>query len=307
MPQEQQGRKGRQLSAPQDLLQLLSLNSVLGGRPSLSPFRELLVAFSCEGRHQGVCLWECAWRSAPLPQALQLLQQLLRTKSAWFHFQLYMVKSRPPLQQSQLLHVPSGSFHPGTCLSWKHLTVLLMARWWWQEPGAGGRALWSDVTASCVPKRPLLWLLPCLVLQTTFLQHPSVTKISHNPQLLAGGFRICFFSLYLLMSFQIVQRCFWHSWLASRSSMKMTEISTLFLLLLDNQIAACLNLSLPMRDPRDTGQGLSKDFCGSRAGGKVPAQLAAATQAEGAAPSVYVYGRIRRHFQRERKAWSKRI
>lgn len=131
--------------------------------------------------------------------------------------------------------------------------------------------------------------------------------LSYNPQLLAGGFRICFFSLCLLMAFQIVQRCFWHSWLASRSSMKMTEISTLFLLLLDNQIAACLNLSLPVRDPRDTGQGLSKDFCGSRAGGKVPAQLAAVTQAEGAAPSVYVYGRIRRHFQRERKAWSKRI
>lgn len=131
--------------------------------------------------------------------------------------------------------------------------------------------------------------------------------LPYNPQLLAGGFGIYFFSLYLLMAFQIVQRCFWHSWLASRSSMKMTEISPLFLLLLDNQISGRQHLSLPMRDPRDAGQGLSKDFCGSRAGGKVPTQLAAATQAEGAAPSVYVYGRTRRHFQRERKARSKYI
>lgn len=48
--------------------------------------------------------------------------------------------------------------------------------------------------------------------------------------------------------------------------MTMTEISPLLLLLPDNQIVACLKISLPMKEPRDMRRGLSED-CARRAGG----------------------------------------
>lgn len=180
-----------------------------------------------------------------------------------------MVKGSPPLQQSHLLHVLSGSYHRGAS-ALKHI---LWSCFW---PESGKRLvqvawLCSAVTCTYWPHLRIAHVsaLSWPILQATCFSASSLGfwNLSYNPWLLAVGFRI----IFSFIAFQIVQRSCWNSWLVFRSVIKMSwniHILCSFLFVAEQADCCLPELLFPCRDPGDAGKGLSKDLCLGRTGNR---------------------------------------